>query len=221
MFWQQKQWAIPDADLLPVLSHAVPPFYCHLLHLVNMRLPTSAQKFLLPDKDTCSLVYSGSFSQSLQEYLLLLQALWDISAEIVSCLCFQPCHKAFQKTAAELTAFVTTTLLLLPGQSHREKHSTSFSQAYNSKVNLSDKQEKFARAQSCCTKASAATVHHWEKNPCKRHGRHYCCQIRFAGKYPLKIIQLRNISQTLGLSESNSDLAKLKKKKNPSLPKYF
>lgn len=96
-----------------------------------MRLPTSAQKFLLEDKDTLCLVYLDSFSKYFQEYLLLLQTLQHILAESnLFCLYFHSRHEAFQKTAVELTGFVTTTLLLLPGQSHKQKRSTSFLCAY-------------------------------------------------------------------------------------------
>lgn len=109
-------------DLLPVLSHTVSRHYLVFCHLeVNMRLPASAQNFLLEDKDLLSAVCLDSW-EYLQEYSLLLQALWHILAEsCILLLYFHSCHEAFQKTAVELPGFVTTTALLLPGPSHKQK----------------------------------------------------------------------------------------------------
>lgn len=93
-----------------------------LLIVVNTRLPTSAHKFLLEGKDTLSLVYLdslNSFSKPLQEHLLLLQALWHVLAESsIFSMHFHSRHKAVQKAVVEQNGSVTTTLLLLPGQSH-------------------------------------------------------------------------------------------------------
>lgn len=96
-----------------------------------MMLPTSAQKFLLEGKDTLSLVCLDSFFDYLQEHPLLLQGFWHILAESsIFCLYFRSCHEAFQKSAVNPTGFVTTMVLLLPGQSQNQKHSTSFLYAY-------------------------------------------------------------------------------------------
>lgn len=85
-----------------------------------MRLPASAQKFLLEDEDLSVCLDSREY---LQEYPLLLQALWHILID--SCILlfyFLSCQEAFHRTAEELPGFVTNTALLLPGPSHQKKH---------------------------------------------------------------------------------------------------
>lgn len=110
-------------NLLPVLSQTVSRCYLVFCYLeVDMRLPASAQKFLLEDKDPLIAVCLDS-SEYVQEYPLLLQALWHILAE--SCILlfyFHSYHEAFHKTAVELPGLVISRVLLLPGPTHQQKH---------------------------------------------------------------------------------------------------
>lgn len=83
---------------------------------------SSAQKFLLEDKDPLSGVCLDSW-EYVQEYPLLLQALWHTLAE--SCILlfyFHSYHEAFHKTAVELPGLVTSRALFLPGPTHQQKH---------------------------------------------------------------------------------------------------
>lgn len=100
------QWAIPDTGFaITAVPHSICVLFNILLIAGNMRLPTSAHKFLLEGKDTLSLFYLDSlsfFSKPLQEYLLLLQAVWHAFAQSsIFSIHFHSCHKAVQKAAVE------------------------------------------------------------------------------------------------------------------------
>lgn len=139
-------------DLLPVLSHTVSR--CYLLFCcleVNMRLLASAQKLLLKDKDPISAVCLHSW-EYLQEYPLLLQALWHILAESCNC-CFISTlvMRLFTKLLWSCLA------LLLTQHCFSLNQATSRSTVSSMCAYLEDwlcyyKQRKSAGAHSSCTK---------------------------------------------------------------------